>query len=352
MYHEFARGTAMPVFIVGPTASGKSAAAMEVAAEFSGTELCCLDKATAWCEMDIGTATPSSDDRTRVAHQLIDIFHMGNVAQWPRPEHQSHNGPFGEYPSNIVGIMSRKARRRLLALENMGIPSVCVGGSGALYDSLFTGYDFPTTHPWSDPKLRDLGARGVVGMRQHLERAGVSVPLTPSVPYLGPRDDPSTLFEQIVEAETRVPTTLGWPNALVVGIDVEPSTLEARIAARTNQMIESGLVKEVLGLVERYGWCMPLRGTVGYAEFRYYSPSAPKHRLDEVIAAINDNTVRYARRQRTWLHQRPEVQWVRSPEEAAETAIHRLHEQRTQPSPNKGRHSEAARTWLQRSLAV
>lgn len=296
---------------------------MSTAMNTPGAEIICLDKATAWCGMDIGTAKPSSLDQQQVPHQLVDVLHMDNIDYRPAGRRYL-NDIFGTYPDNLTGILCLEAQKHLARLRSVGSAAICVGGSGALYSSLYGGYTFPQTEPRYDARLRELSCIGARGMRAYLVARGIPLPFTPEDDR-GNFDDAGVLFEQIVQAETQIRQNAGQQKAVVIGIDIDDKELKERIEARTADMLDRGLEDEVEYLVWRHAWRLPLRSTVGYKEFRgrvaLEERFISQGRVEELI---NANTLQYARRQRAWCRARPEVRWVRNPEEATELALRAL----------------------------
>jgi tRNA dimethylallyltransferase len=316
------------VFIVGPTASGKSAAAMQAAQSTAHSEIFCLDKSTAWAEMNIGTAKPSMADRMAIRHQLVSVFHMGNARQhWP-PGFPALNSKFGEYPDNVSALLLREARAQMNGLRRIGGAAICVGGSSALYEGLYEGYDYPVVaERCLDAKLLALSAMNRRQALSYMQENDIHAPYAPDDECSDDWIDPQILLEQIIEAETRRHGGNDMRNTVVVGIDVADNILQDRIRTRTDHMLEQGLEGEVRRLIHKYGWALPLSSTVGYKEFRSrVAGGAERYSLNSVVDLINANTIRYAHRQRQWLYGRPEIHWTRHPEEAAELAIEALRE--------------------------
>lgn len=234
------------IVIVGPTASGKSAAAIQIAKKLHG-EIICADSQTIRHGMDIGTAKPTSEDQKQIEHHLLDIVEPNeayNVAQF-----------------------QRAAQAAIEAIASKGKVPVMVGGTGLYVDSVLFGYEFE-----GDTTDRDeVNPRH----RKRSEPASTDMPLR--------------------------------PHTLVLGIDVDKELLSERIEARVAQMISAGLEKEVMTLAARYGWdSIGMKG-VGYQEWQAYAEGAQT--LDQTIDLIAVHTRQYAKRQRTWFKRNPHILW-------------------------------------------
>jgi tRNA dimethylallyltransferase len=301
-----------PIYIVGSTATGKSQASLEIAREFSGTEVISLDKGAAVYEMDIGTAKLNLAERAEVPHHLIDIIHMAPVYARPLGI-RVLNDDFGTCPPNITALMSTEARTQFRRIQRGGNTAVFVGGAGVLYSTLYDGHEFPG-NSFRDQRLYELHSGSSEGsLRRYLR--GINEPL----PFVDTSRD--TLFEHVLEANRREETPLHIQGT-TIGIEIPEETLVKRISVRTDTMMEQGLEAEVEDLIDRYGWRHPLTTTIGYMEFQGRLPRRDNNKnLKDVIDDINARTLRYARRQRNWLRRRPEVQWVGSPSEAVDLAM-------------------------------
>ncbi len=239
------------VVIVGPTASGKSALAMEIAEKFDG-EIICADSRTIYKYMDIGTAKPTEVDQKAVPHHLIDIIE----------------------PSEVFSA----AKFKQLALEviediaSRGKLPILVGGTGLYIDALLFDYQFAAEGAQRDP----INPR-------HVHKA-----------------------EEQIRHELR-------PNTLVVGLNPELEILKERITQRVDMMIEQGFIEEVKTVSNRYGWQAPALLAPGYKAFRSYIEN--KISLDEAKAEFVRNDYLLARRQRTWFKRNKSIHWLENRED-------------------------------------
>lgn len=279
------------LFIVGPTASGKSQVGFEIAKKMNG-EIISADSRQNYKYMDIGTAKPSKQELTEVTHHFIDEL---------LPD-QNYNA--GEY-----GI---RARERIDSLLHQGKNPIVVGGSGlyvrALVDGFFDG-------PSADKNLRkDLEKRmEVEGSEILLEELRKIDPRAASkmLPtnkrriiralevYQITGSTISDLQQENLEAKFK-PT--------IVGLSWERRILYARINQRVDWMLERGLLEEAKQLLKK-GYTSNLNAlqTVGYQEaFKYLGG---KLTYDEMVGLIKQNSRRYAKRQLTWFRRDERIKW-------------------------------------------
>lgn len=277
------RKSTVPV-ILGPTASGKSRLALEIAAENERVEIVSADSRQIYRQISIGTAKPSRQERDSVRHHCIDIADI---------DERFSAGRFAE--------LARGAIEEILSRS--GIPLV-VGGTGFYIRSLFGRLDAP---PLSETTLRILTDRA--------ETAGISnlyTELTRVDPVAAERI-PATNRERIIRAlgcflETGRPYSSFRSKTSEVGDSLIPSylllappvdLLNRRIEERTDEMIDRGLVDEIRALRDRgYSPDAPGFRTVGYNE----GLALLRGEID--VAEFRRRTVvatrRYAKRQRTW----------------------------------------------------
>ena len=281
------------LFIIGPTAVGKTALSLSLA-EDQGSEIVSADSRQVYKFMDIGTAKPSPEEMARVKHHFIDIR---------QPDQYYSAGEYG-----------REARAQIADLHNRGVVPIVVGGSGfyiqALVDGLFAPKisDPEIKQKWRD-KVRDLGQDAVFNYLKQVDPVSAN--------RLHPNDT-----QRIVRA-LEVYELSGKPisdfkkgeetpadfNPVFIGLTRRRETLYKRIEQRVESMIEAGLIDEVKGLRDR-GWGTELNAlkTVGYQEV--YDFFAGELTFDEMVERIKINSRRYAKRQLTWFRRDVRVHWL------------------------------------------
>src|SRR5713226_1909696 len=122
----------MLLALVGPTASGKTEAALAIAEKLDA-EIVCVDSMLVYRGMDVGTAKPTLDDRARVAHHMLDVVEPSE--------------PFS------VALYQQLGREALLAIAARDRPALLVGGSGLYFRALVDDLEFPGTDPATRAEL-------------------------------------------------------------------------------------------------------------------------------------------------------------------------------------------------------
>lgn len=292
--------------IAGPTATGKTALALELA-NHAPIEVISADSRQVYRGLDIGTAKPTVADRKRLPHHLVDIIDPDEVFNAHR--------------------FARLARAAIVDIEARGAHPIVVGGTGFYIQALLTGSPLGATPP--DPDLRSR-------LTRELESQGPQ-PLIQRLRDLAPEraaaidlNNPRRLIRALEIAESQShqatrpvqPTTTTPIPAHILGLEVEPEILAKRIAKRTERMFKDGLLDEARHLRDRgYDHALPALSSVGYAEALAHLDG--RLTLPEAIQRTTIRTRQYARRQRTWFrHQLPTV-W-RPPNTALKTALNHL----------------------------
>lgn len=264
------------VVIVGPTASGKSALALDIAQRFDG-ELVCADSRTIYRGMDIGTAKPTTEDRELIPHHGLDIV----------------------YPNQIFTAADFKtlAERAIDDISSRGKIPVMVGGSGLYVDSVI--FDFAFRGAANTELRKELEGASVEQIQEVLKERDIPLPSN--------ERNPRHLIRAL-ESGGVVPLRNGLrKNTLVVGLDISPETLVSRINHRVDRMLEQGLQQEVEKLSDRYGWDAPGMQSIGYREWREYFDGSSD--IGDIQDRIKIATRQYAKRQRTWYRRNECIQW-------------------------------------------
>jgi tRNA dimethylallyltransferase len=282
---------------VGPTASGKSAVGLEIAAR-SGGEIVSVDSMQVYRGMDIGTAKPSPTDRERVPHHLIDIVDPAEAFS--------------------VAEFQEAGRRAITDIEGRGAAVVIVGGSGLHFRSLVD----PLAFPPSDPEIRaeleslvpedavamlvaaDPGAGDVVDLAnpRRVVRALEILRVTGRTPSERRREPDAA---DVREYRSRIPLT-------VVGLD-PGAGLPHRIEGRFDHMLADGLFDEVRDLAPRLG--VTASQAVGYKQL--LPVVRGEQDLEKGRRHGIDATRALAGRQRTFFGRDPRVRWVEWHDEGA-----------------------------------
>lgn len=282
--------------LVGPTASGKSTLALDVAETLGDVEIVSIDSMQIYRGMDVGTAKPSAEERGRVRHHLIDVADPDE--EW-----------------SVVRFRER-ARRTIAEIEARGRRAILVGGTGLYHRAVVDRLEFPP----EDRALRaelEAQARVPGGLaRLYAELAGAD-------PEAAERIDPGN-ERRVVRALEVVRLTgrpfSSWGPGLtayeepvvpvdVVGVRVPRDALRERIARRLARMRAAGFVDEVAALRDRRGGLSrTARQAIGYRELLDHL--AGEIGEDEAFERVEVRTRRFARRQLKWFERDPRVRWL------------------------------------------
>jgi tRNA dimethylallyltransferase len=278
------------LIIAGPTASGKTAAAVDLALAVGG-ELVGADSVQVYRGFDIGSAKPTEEELAGVPHHLIDILDPGATIDAMR---------YAEMADEVIE-----------QVRDRGKLPIVVGGTGLWIRALVRGL---VNVPPVDPELRsrlELEAEQIGNARMH-ERLSEVDPMAAQA--IHPNDGLRIIRALEVYEQTGTPLgrlraehALGeprYPN-LFVALDASMSELRERIEQRTQAMIERGWIEECEELLERHGADAKPFGSVGYKQVLSHIRNGVP--LEETVVQIERATRVYARRQRTWLKNEPGV---------------------------------------------
>lgn len=266
------------IVIVGETASGKSALALELAEKFDG-EIISADSWAVYKGFDIGTAKPSAEERARVPYHLIDVAE-----------------PADGFSAVLFKKMAMKAIEDITARGKLPF---LVGGTGLYVDSVLFDYGFlPATDPGLRQELNGLSLPEVV---QRAKELGLD---TEGIDLRNKRR-----VIRLIENNGVRPTKHAMrENTLVLGVQIPRDELEERMEQRVNDMLATGLEGEVWKLAERYGWDVePMKG-IGYREFQAYFEGSKT--LAETRQQILRDTLQLAKKQRTWFKRNNSIHWL------------------------------------------
>jgi tRNA dimethylallyltransferase len=270
------------VVIVGETASGKSALALELAQRFDG-ELVCADSWTVYKGFDVGTAKPTVDERALVRHHLLDI---------------------ADPKQGFSAVeFQRQARQAITDIQNRGKLPIMVGGTGLYIDSVLFDYQFLPAPP-ADLRQR-LNALTLDELLQQARNSGLD---TAGIDVRNKR----RVIRLIENNGLRPSRGEMLPGALVMGVSVDREHLRQRIEQRVDAMLAAGLEAEVGHLAEECGWqAEPMKG-IGYREWYPYFHPQPGSKQD--LAATRERiiaaTMGLAKRQRTWFKRNERIHWL------------------------------------------
>ena len=294
------------ICVVGPTASGKTALAVELAKELHGEVVSC-DSMQIYKRMDIGTAKPSPEEMQGIPHHMIDIC---------EPTEDFSVSRYTEMATPIVDDIIARGKTVIIA-----------GGTGLYVDSLIKGNDFapiPAT-----------------GHRERLEKQIESEGIEPLLAQLRAIDpeaaersqgNPRRIIralevyletgETITSHNIRTQAIPPRYNPVWIGLDfTERKDLYDRIDKRVEIMLEMGLMKEITELLSSG---IPERATamqaIGYKEF--VDALAGRCSIADAVAQVQQSSRRYAKRQLTWFRRNEQMHWLmRTPQTSAEEIL-------------------------------
>jgi tRNA dimethylallyltransferase len=277
--------------LVGPTASGKTEAAVAIA-EALRAEIVSVDSTTIYRGMDLGSAKPTADQRARVPHHLVDVADPDE--------------------SFTVVRYQRLAREAIDGIRARGWRPLLVGGSGLYFRAVVDDLAFPPADASTRATLENEAA--LVGAGALYRRLLAFDP--EAAGHIEPDNARRTIRALEVPALTGRPFSEfrraweAYPSERVraAGIDTPREVLAQRIERRVRRQIADGFVDEVRGLLERGLERSPTaRQAIGYAEVSRYL--AGRCSLNEAIAATVKRTKALARRQMAWFRRDPRIRW-------------------------------------------
>ena len=273
------------IAIAGPTASGKTSMAIQLAKEING-EVISADSRLVYRGFNIAAAKPTVEEMDGVIHHLIDIV---------EPEY--------DYS---VAEYKKDASQKISEIISRGKVPIVAGGTGLYFRILLENFALPQIE--CNPKLRE-----------ELERI-------PNEELYNELKEKDPVYAQKVHINNKVRLvrvlevirTLNKPFSEAVGLkepdyDVDwrfphiesREILYERINQRVDKMVEDGIIDETKVLLKKHGRIKNLVGTIGYQEIISYLDGESS--LEEALERLKMNTRRYAKRQLTWFRRTPEL---------------------------------------------
>ncbi len=244
------------IVILGETASGKTAAGLQLAQQIDG-EIICADSRTIYKGMDIGTAKPTLKEQHLVKHHLLDIL---------EPDQKFSAAEF-----------KRRANKLIDEIWARGKFPIVVGGTGLYIDSLLFDYQFNIGERVQDPN----NPRHLLASRSESDK------------------------------ELRL-------NTFVCGLKIGRDVLKQRIEDRVEQMFNDGFLDEIKMLASKYGWENESMAGAGYKLARdLFEGRATEMEVKEAFISRDTSL---AKRQRTWFKRNPNIHWYDDKEKLLESA--------------------------------
>lgn len=293
------------ICVVGPTASGKSDLAQELAVYYGG-EVISADSMQIYRGMNIGTGTLLPSERL-VTHWGLDII---------EPDEPYSAALFQKYARGCIVDIDRRNKRAILC-----------GGTGFYVRAVVDDYDFPKGNQVeNETRTFYTSYAQAYGQNALWELLREKDPKSASI--LHPND-----VKRVVRAFELLEEGLSYAQqkeqlshispvipAVFIGLRIEPSILNARIDARVDTMIEGGLLEEVRFLLEKgFRASITAPQAIGYKEMVSYLDGEMS--FNEAISAIKIATHRYAKRQRTWFRKDTRIHWISAEEGITKTLL-------------------------------
>ena len=266
------------VVIVGPTASGKTGAAIALAEKYDG-EIICADSRTIYKGMDIGTAKPSLDEQARVPHWGLDLVQPGERF--------------------TAADFKRYAVEKIDEIRARGKVPFLVGGTGLYVDAVVLDYQFG---PPADPAIRaEFEEKTLEELHRYCLENNITLPENSKNKRYVIR-----AIEQSVNATTSESSPID--NAIIVGIATDNKVLRQRMVDRASTMLDEGVLDETERLVEQFGWeGEAMTGNVYRIIRRYHQHELTKQEMLQKFATADWHL---AKRQLTWLRRRDFIHWL------------------------------------------
>jgi tRNA dimethylallyltransferase len=285
------------IAVLGPTASGKSGLAMELAGRL-GAEIVSADSLQLYKHLDIGTAKPSPIERGAIPHHLIDIAD---------PDEEFNAGRFRALARDVIRELHSRGKKVILVggtylyiklllsglIEDIPADTTIRNGIKKLRASHGTGYVYEMLRSIDPAAAERIHPNDYVRAERALE-----------VFYLtGEKMSHLQSLHEFGEREF---------DYLKIGISVEREDLRGRIDLRVDRMMEEGLVEEIGKLRDMgYGPEFKPMQSIGYKEINRYIDGEIS--LEKAVELIKRDTKRFAKRQMTWLRRDKEINWFEIP---------------------------------------
>lgn len=265
------------IVIVGPTASGKTSLAINLAKKFGG-EIICADSRSIYKGMDIGTAKINTIEMDGVPHWGLDLVDPGDY--------------FTAFDFKIY------ADNKIAEIRSRGNVPFLVGGTGLYIDSIIFDYQFGKEVDVD--KRTTFEKMTVAQLQDYCDKNGIQLPEN--------NKNKRYLIRSIERKDCAI-SKRDKPirNTVIVGLTTSKDELMARIGLRIEQMLENGVVEEAILLGKKYGWNNEAMKSNAYRVVKQYAEDLI--RLDDIKSRNLILDWRLAKRQMTWLRRNKFIKW-------------------------------------------
>ena len=284
------------ICVVGPTASGKTSLAINIAKSIDG-EIICADSMQIYKYFNIGTAKPTPSEQTQVPHHLFDFLE-----------------PSEEFS---VAQYVKLATEKIYDIKSRGKVPIITGGTGLYIDSLIRGSEFAKNNDQNEDLRQELMELACEKGNEFVHNMLKEIDIE-SYNRLHPNDvkrvvraievfkiTGKTISEHNEETK-KIPPKF---NATIIGINpLVRQTLYDRINLRVDLMIENGLLDELKEIIENGNFVGTALQAIGYKELLGYINQIET--LENCIDKMKQESRRYAKRQVTWFNKNPKMNWL------------------------------------------
>jgi len=279
------------IAVVGATASGKTAYAIDLAKKIDG-EIVSADSRLVYKDMNIGTAKPTFEEMSEVPHYMIDLVE-----------------PTFDFSA---GIYATEAKKHIKEILSRGKTPIMAGGTGLYFNIVLNNYDLPELEP-------NYELRKELSKLTFNQLFDILLELDPDAVNEVEQNDKKRIIRYIeVIKGTGLPLNkargkseeefeIEW-----IGLNFPREILYERINKRVDLMIENGLVDETKNLISKYGRVPNITDTIGYREMIWALDGVMS--FDEAIDKLKQNSRNYAKRQLTWFRKNADIKWNCYPE--------------------------------------
>ena len=279
------------IAVVGATASGKTAYAIDLAKKIDG-EIVSADSRLVYKDMNIGTAKPTFEEMREVPHYMIDLVE-----------------PTFDFSA---GIYATEAKKHIKEILSRGKTPIMAGGTGLYFNIVLNNYDLPELEP-------NYELRKELSKLTFNQLFDILLELDPDAVKEVEQNDKKRIIRYIeVINGTGLPLNkargkseeefeIEW-----IGLNFPREILYERINKRVDLMIENGLVDETKNLLTKYGRVPNITDTIGYREMIWAIDGVMS--FDEAIDKLKQNSRNYAKRQLTWFRKNADIKWNCYPE--------------------------------------
>lgn len=266
------------IVIVGPTASGKTTLAIQLAEELGG-EIICADSRTVYRGMDIGTAKPSVEERARVPHWGLDLVEPGE---------RFTSADFKQYAINAIQ-----------EIRSHGQIPFLVGGTGLYVDAVLFDYQFG--NPGDSTRRAELERMSIKALREYCIKNNIMLPENEhNKRYIIRAIEQNGINQQ----RRRIPIN----QSIIVGIATDKKQLRTRIGHRAEQLLNNGVVEEAIILGKKYDWdSEAMTGNIYPLIHDYTKKICSLEEVKERFVALD---WKLAKRQLTWFRRNPHIVWM------------------------------------------